>query len=301
MSVNEDIMFANKIINGKVKEKIKIFHNNSSVYKFTNENISSYYDLLNLKDKNILTVCSSGDHVLEAILKDVKKVDCFDISIFTKYFMNLKLASVLTLDYIEFFNYLLNKTNIRIFAYEIYIKIRPVLKQIDFDSLIFWDNLYSNKRGFEIFASNLFMHIYIDISIFQEQKTSYLNKEQYYVLKQKLEKYLSLNNKINFEQLDIKALSKKYKEQYDLIFLSNIASYMEDIYRTNPETKFYNLITKEMKNLLTKNGLIGVAYLYSNVTLKDFVNDCLKNSNFDIVTCDSLYKDQKSYVLTYKN
>ena len=76
---------------------------------------------------------------------------------------------------------------------------------------------------------------------------------------------------------------------------------MEDIYRTNPETKFYNLITKEMKNLLTKNGLIGVAYLYSNVTLKDFVNDCLKNSNFDIVTCDSLYKDQKSYVLTYKN
>ena len=165
MSVNEDIMFANKIINGKVKEKIKIFHNNSSVYKFTNENISSYYDLLNLKDKNILTVCSSGDHVLEAILKDVKKVDCFDISIFTKYFMNLKLASVLTLDYIEFFNYLLNKTNIRIFAYEIYIKIRPVLKQIDFDSLIFWDNLYSNKRGFEIFASNLFMHIYIDISI----------------------------------------------------------------------------------------------------------------------------------------
>lgn len=300
MAVNEDIMIANEIINGKDKISNNIFHSNSSIYKFTNENIGGYYDLLNLKDKEILTVCSSGDHILEAILRDVKKVDSFDVSIFTKYFMNLKIASALALEYDEFVNYLFDKTNIKIFSYEIYEKIRQILKQIDLDSLLFWDNLYGNSRGFEIYSSRLFTNMYIGISLFKNKETSYLNKENYYILKAKLEKYLSLNKNILFKRSNVTDISRNFKNKYDLIFLSNIASYMKDIYRNNSEISFYNLITKEIRKLLVENGLIEVAYLYSDVILTDFTDYCLTKDNFDVLDFPSFYEGKTSYILTYK-
>lgn len=300
MSVNQDIMNANEIINGKFGLYNNLFHSTSSVYKFTNENISGYYELLNLEGKNILTVCSSGDHILEAILRDAKKVDCFDISIFTKYFMNLKLASVLSLEYDEFITYLFEKTSDKIFYYKFYEKIRKSLKKIDFDSLLFWDSLYNNARGFEIYSSRLFTNMYIGISFFENKENSYLNKENYYILKTKLEKYLSLNKNILFEQSNVTDISKKFKDKYDLIFLSNIASYMENIYVHNAEINFYDLITKEIKTLLTEKGLIEVAYLYSDVTLSDFTNYCLNNTNFDILSFDSFYEGKTSHILTYK-
>lgn len=297
MAINEDIMRANEIIDRKFKEKNKVFHNNSPIYKFTNENIGGYYDLLNLKNKEVLTVCSSGDHILEAILRDVKRVDCFDISIFTKYFMNLKLASVLSFDYTQFINYLFNMSNTKIFSCSLYENIRYKLTEIDLDSLKFWDNLYSNYRGFEIYTSDLFMTNYINIS---KNNNSYLNKTKYYILKEKLEKYLSLNQNILFKQSNIIEISKNFKDKYNLIFLSNIASYMDDIYRKAPETNFYNLITKEIKELLIENGLIEVSYLYSEVILKDFTNYCLNNNDFSLLPFNSYYDGKTSYILTYK-
>ena len=300
MAINEDIMCANDIINGKEIVSDNVFHSNSSIYKFTNENIGGYYDLLNLKDKEILTVCSSGDHILEAILRDAKRVDSFDISIFTKYFMNLKIASVLTLEYDEFVNYLFDKTSIKIFSYEIYKKIRKILKEIDLDYLLFWDNLYSNSRGFEIYSSGLFNSMYIGISVFKNKKSSYLNRENYYILKTKLEKYLSLNKSILFKQSNITEIAKKIKDKYDFVFLSNIASYMENIYANNCGINFYNLITKEIKKLLLENGVIEVAYLYSYATLTGFTSYCLNKDNFDVLRFPSFYEGKTSYILTYK-
>lgn len=300
MAINEDIMRANEIIDRKFKEKNKVFHNNSSIYKFTNENIGGYYDLLNLKNKEVLTVCSSGDHILEAILRDVKRVDCFDISIFTKYFMNLKLAAVLSLEHQEFIDYLLDTSNILIFSYKIYERVRKELKQIDFESLLFWDTLYGNFRGVNIYISELFVKLCTDPIVFQNKNSSYLNKTKYYILKEKLEKYLSLNKHILFKQSDVIEIDKKFNDKYDLIFLSNIASYMDDIYIMDPEVEFYNLLENKIKTLLSKNGLIEAAYLYSEVTLRDFVNYCLNNEHFSVLSFQSFYKEKKSYILTYK-
>ena len=51
-----------------------------SVYPFTTENISGYYPSLDLKDKDVLSVGSSGDQAFNAILCGAGKVTLMDIS-----------------------------------------------------------------------------------------------------------------------------------------------------------------------------------------------------------------------------
>lgn len=302
MGVKEDIINAKKIIEGiGIKKYNQIFHSNSAIYKFTNENISGYYDLLNLKDKKMLTVCSSGDHVLEAILKDIKKVDCFDISIFTKYFMYLKLSSVLELDYQEFLNYFFDKDNNDIFNEKYYSRIRKYLKIINIESLLFWNNLYNNYKGKDIYLSSLFEKNYLGKQLYISNKKSYLNKDNYNILKQKLEKYL-INNNVLFYHTNIINLDNIKSSKYDLIILSNISNYINEIYTKDAYIKYYNLILNEIGSLLKENGIVEVAYLYFEKTMQYFVHNCLQNDKFDLLSFDSLtnLKNKKSYILTYK-
>lgn len=55
-----------------------------SSYLWTNENMY-LYDNEDLKDKKVLTVTSSGDHALNAILNGAKNIDSFDINLYSKY------------------------------------------------------------------------------------------------------------------------------------------------------------------------------------------------------------------------
>lgn len=61
-----------------------------SVYPFTTEYIARYYDNLDLKNTNVLTVGSSGDHAFNALFCGAGKVTILDISPFTKEFLKLK-------------------------------------------------------------------------------------------------------------------------------------------------------------------------------------------------------------------
>ena len=78
----------------------------SRIYTFTTENISGYINYFDFNNKNLLTVGSSGDQVLNALLSEPEKIDAFDISIFPRYFLELKIAAIKTLtreEYISFF------------------------------------------------------------------------------------------------------------------------------------------------------------------------------------------------------
>ena len=77
-------------------DKNSPFNSYSASYVFTTENINAYYDRLDLKDKSILTVVGSGDHILNAILRGAKKIDAFDISGYAILFYYLKEAAVKT-------------------------------------------------------------------------------------------------------------------------------------------------------------------------------------------------------------
>ena len=60
------------------------------VYPFTTEDISSYFDMLDMKDKSVLTVGSSGDQAYNALVCGAKDVTVVDINPNTERFMKIK-------------------------------------------------------------------------------------------------------------------------------------------------------------------------------------------------------------------
>ena len=101
----DDLLLAQKIICNKFCNiNSDIYHENSFVYLFTNEKIKLYQEFMKNR-KNSLSIISSGDQVLNLCL-ECSNIDCFDISRFPKYLLELKKALISSLnydDYIEFF------------------------------------------------------------------------------------------------------------------------------------------------------------------------------------------------------
>ena len=88
------------------KNLMNIFMN---IYPFTTENIAGYIDNFDLKDKSLLTVGSSGDQALNAILKGCRDITVIDINPYTKYYYYLKAAGVLSFkeeEFLSFFRYI---------------------------------------------------------------------------------------------------------------------------------------------------------------------------------------------------
>ena len=78
----DDMVRANLIVRGDLINFGKsTFNETSSIYRFTNENMSSYFH--HLKDKkNILSVVGSGCKIANSLLAGSRNIDTFDISIF---------------------------------------------------------------------------------------------------------------------------------------------------------------------------------------------------------------------------
>ena len=94
------------LVRDQTKDRAVFFHECDRVYKGTNENIKSmpYQDALRAKNE-ILSVIGSGDQILNSIFLDVKNIDAYDISVFTNYFLKLKMAAIKTLDYFDYLDF----------------------------------------------------------------------------------------------------------------------------------------------------------------------------------------------------
>ena len=130
------------------------FGNTSSIYKFSNENISSYFHHLQNKEK-VLTVIGSGSQILNGILAGTRDFDCFDISIFPEYYLYLQLASILALSKQEYLEYYFSEDRKVVFNDELYEKISTKLKG---KYKKFWDTLYMFDDRMDIYCSLLFRY-----------------------------------------------------------------------------------------------------------------------------------------------
>lgn len=223
------------------------FINTSSIYRFTNEDITSYFHHLKNKN-NILSVIGSGNQILNSILAGSKNIDCFDISVFPEYYLFLHLASIVSLSKEEYIKYFLSDDNKYLFNNKFYDKIRDNLKG---KYKIFWDKLYDFDEGIDIYNSLLFRHDFYnkDNTI---KMNPYLQDNNY----EKLKDILKLENlKINSVVLDI--TKTKIDKEYDLVNLSNILSY----YFNKDNLEEYVNYLKTNFNL-TNNGEI-INYLFS--------------------------------------
>lgn len=241
--MSDDILMAQKIIGGFFSD-IYCYHENSFIYKFTNEYINCYKDYL-INKENVLSITSSGDHILNSILYGAKNITSYDISRFPKYFFELKKAAILSLSKEEFLNFFTNeKVYDNILDYNIYCKIQ---NNLDKDSKAFWSNLFNYYEGGEIYNSSLFSRELVTPSIITE-KNPYLEDSNYKKLQKQLETV-----KINHITGNIVELNKTLKDDFDLIILSSI------FYYGFGKIDEYKKLLYNLK--LNSNG-IAITYLY---------------------------------------
>lgn len=216
-NLNDKINLAEKIIRGNYLNfnNQQTFLETSSIYPFTNEDITSYFHHLKQKT-NVLTVIGSGDQILNSILAGTKNFTAFDISIFPEFYLYLKLASVIALDKEEYFTYYLSNDREELFHEDIYQKIEPYLPT---DAQKFWQHLYLFNDGYDIYTSLLFRQ---EFNFKNKTITNnpYLQENNYEKLKSILQ-----NNPLHIKTKTCNIINTFFKEPYDLINLSNICSY----------------------------------------------------------------------------
>lgn len=268
----------------------------SQCYQFTNEALDKYYRLLDLKDKNVLTVCGSGDQVIYAMMQDAKQIDVFDSNKLTYYYMFLKLSAITNLTYTEFLDFinLYDSDNTQIKYYK---QIRDSINHEDVK--IFWDIFFKEKT--HLFPA-LFIGTHNDLKAdpqewplyLEENKIiiSYLNEEYFYHTKSKLKASHSV---INFKQVNLLNVTKYFNNNYDFINCSNIINYIDN---KKAIVKFFNKI---IKNNLNLEGLILLNYYWHAFDRLDY--EILENlfatinPNFYTFIINDIYPES---ILTYK-
>ena len=247
---DKNLQMANKMMNSCVVDS-----EFDRIYPFTTENISGYINLFDLKDKSLLTLGSSGDQAINAYLKGAKDITLLDINPFTKYYYFLKVAAINTISrekFYDFFKYYGHpttfKSNEKAFNIETYEKLKSELRRLDYESYLFWDDLFYEYEPIEI-RRRLFND--------DEERTTveshfnlYLSSDDIY---NKM-KYILCKDTPTFINEDINSLNLKKK--YDNIWLSNVARIYDSI------DGIYDM-TKSMYDLLDDEGKMLIAYLYN--------------------------------------
>lgn len=268
----------------KSKNKFTDFGEYSRLYLFTTENIKGYLKYFDLNGKNVLAPTSSGDHAFESVLKGVRSVDMFDINKYSKYMVKLKIAAIKALERGEFLEYFLvkynNHNNDYVFNKKTYKKIR---KYLDNETKNFFDEAYEiAKTGVNLRNSSLFYNNRND-EYRQSKICLYLQPENYNYLKKNIYKL----DKSKYYECNLFNLPSKLNKYYDLMMLSNISNYFNDI---DEFRKFTDL--RLMQNL-SKNGVLIREYYYSNT-------EGCKNYYGTKYEFDSFNDYGKDYVITKK-
>ena len=215
------------------------------VYPFTNENLFELFRHLDLKDKRVATVGSSGDQVIHSIFAGAKEVNLIDMNILAEPFIELKIAAIKNLthkEFLEFGSVISNYTANRFARY--YSKISHSLSGKAKD---FWDNLVlegSDKYFYH------FTHNYID------HEAVYNSAFTYNQLQEKLNQN---DYKINYIFGELEQFPQKLNGKYDLILLSNIIDYYSGFGEGKPRQVFLDTVRDLFKNNLTKDGVIQVS------------------------------------------
>lgn len=218
------------------------YDDNSPVFLFTNENVQEYIAKSGgAKNKNVLTVASSGDHAFEALLAGAKHVDTFDINILQKAVIDLKTKMIRYLDYNKFMDFFFSKR--MQFKLELLSNIEQNITPAEIMLLL--DLKSGNFRVFEPERTI--------------ENTSYLHSNNKY---QDLQSKLPY--KFDFKHVDIRYLPHTLNQKYDIIMLSNIYESMPTNKNNDIDamTDYYNYILNPLSQNLNNKGTIFMDYMW---------------------------------------
>lgn len=253
-SLNIIINNAIKRCNGQAVRDLAYDSGFYKIYPFTTENINGYIDQFDLNNKSLLTVGSSGDQVINSILKGCKDITVIDINPYTKMYYYLKIACILNLDIDEFYKFLRYTDyphkyikNYLVFDPKIYNKIRDTLKNIDYDSCLFWDELLCSFNPADI-RYNLFNLDEYNNNVLSNCNLYLKNEENYNKTKKEVKN-------INPKFINNDLFKVDLNRTFDNIWFSNIGTYMQS-------SELKKLVYK-YSFLLNQNGKILISYLYN--------------------------------------
>ena len=186
----------------------------SQIFNVTNERISAKEYVNVLKDKKkVLSVIASGDQILNSVLFGSKDIDGFDISLFPKYYLKLKMAAVESLGLDDYKAFFYGRYPLNVGMY------KHVSKELDNDTKKFWDELIINADPIKrsgLSTSNLFCYDSSSINL-AEENNPYMEPSNYKELKSKIK-----NFNLRLFRGDIFELKDEIPDSYDLINLSSI-------------------------------------------------------------------------------
>ncbi len=266
------------------KNKITRFKCADEVYPYTNEPLKLYYNK-NLDNKRVLTVTSSFDHALHAVLAGAKDITCFDINRFCKYYAALKKAMIKKYDYEEY----LDKMEGLIFWLTKYEWYEDESKIRDFTDMLFEISNYlkeDEKTFFQTFVKlanvsglkNRFLLSLLWEDNFFEMinNNDYLKPDNYIKLKEKLN-----NCNIKYVDSSVNKLRDKKIGKYDVIYLSNILSKLKE---DNTKLLIY------LRKLLNDDGIIYDCawdvndYVFSSKVKKYYDANCINLKDGHVIT-----------------
>lgn len=232
-------------------------------YRWSTENLIGYYDQLDFKGKDVLSVASSGDHAFNAFLAGAKSVETFDVNRLQRYIQELKLTAIKALDHNTFITYFNHSDYHAIFSKKIYQQFREKLPD---DIRYFWDSLQDRFSTYLI-VSEFFLEEPCS-EYFLNVRNPYTNQEEYKKARESLQTKM-----IAFMESDLLSLPKvSHLKTYDIILLSNIGQYVlkqgyhekEERFQTRVKA-FYQTISSLVNDHLNQDGLIVSEYLYPKV------------------------------------
>ncbi len=277
-------------VDGKfqVMDKYAVNHVTTTAYAFSNENLNSMFERMNIEGKKVLTVGSSGDQAINASYYGAEEVTIIDASVFAKPYIQLKLAAMKNLSFDEF-NYYFKTDNV--FDHRLYARFSH---DLDDESKMFWDTLFLETPCNDTLFSNIIKES--EYTHHKKGSKFYGNEEDYNKAKEAISK-----TKFNFITAEFAEFTEvlKDKGKFDLILLSNIFDYIED-------NKVFTKVVKSLyDNHLAKNGAMQVDYVFdketeNHILLEYMLKECeYKNMThlevIDLFVLD-FYKDDKKLI-----
>lgn len=245
------------------------------LYSRTNEDLKSLFEIIDVRDKNILSVLSSSDYLFSALFKEAGNIETFDINsiTFRYYFLRKWLiqngyvdaGKICTQD-----------------IFKIISSIRTD-NQCEKDSVLFWKyffNLSRCKKDCLYYYDNLFIDIAAKKMIYEENLRDVADTLDGY--------------KLQFKHMNV--CNGFYPDKkYDVIFLSNIMDY-----NRNSKSRIED-IRDNLDDLLTDDGIIVMSHFkfFSGFNIEHEVF----SNTFDYIPLDIIdssiiyyaYKKKKKY------
>lgn len=237
-------------------------------YLFSNEDLTYFFDAIDVNQKSVLTVGSSGDQAIYSLINGAKRVVHFDINPFSRYYFDFKVAMIKNLSYKEFIAAYNQIKNPGILTSQLYARISH---DIHGDSRYFWDTLFLNGFG----AQYPYLH-------FIGSNHCLYTKNEYNIM----QNFFNNNDyTIEFLNCELKEIDKHLNknDKFDLIMLSNIYDYAirweNNIQEFNKNKDIFKKSITDLGKYLNKNGQIQFDYVWEDIHSKRYAISHILNLN----------------------